>query len=111
MNLITNAKDSLNEKYKDYNVDKVLNVSVSQFKNKKRSWMRVTVEDKGVGISKEVEDKVFDPFFTTKDRAIGTGLGLSISYGIMKDHNGKLHFESEVGKFTRFYLDLPINND
>lgn len=74
------------------------------------SGLRVTVEDKGVGIQEEIKSKIYDPFFTTKDRAVGTGLGLSISFGIVKDHHGKLHFESEVGKFTRFYLDLPVDN-
>lgn len=110
MNLMTNAKDSLNEKYKSYDKNKVIKISVSQFEKENRSWMCVTVEDNGVGISEAIQSKIYDPFFTTKDRATGTGLGLSISYGIVKDHQGKLHFESEVGKFTRFYLDIPIDS-
>ena len=109
MNLMANAKDSLNEKYKSYDENKVMKISVSQFEKENRRWMRVTVEDNGVGISEAIQSKIYDPFFTTKDRATGTGLGLSISYGIVKDHHGKLHFESEVGKFTRFYLDIPID--
>ncbi|MBI9032772.1 PAS domain-containing protein, partial [bacterium] len=110
MNLMTNAKDSLNQKYSGFDENKIMNVSVSLFEKENRRWMRVTVEDRGNGISEEISNKIFDPFFTTKDRAIGTGLGLSISYGIVKDHHGQLHFESKVGEYTRFYLDLPIDN-
>jgi len=110
MNLMTNAKDSLNQKYSGYDENKIMNISASQFKKENRRWIRVTVEDKGIGIADKIKNKIFDPFFTTKDRATGTGLGLSISYGIVKDHHGDLHFETEVGKFTRFNLDLPIDN-
>ncbi len=110
MNLMTNARDSLNEKFKGYNEQKVMSISVSQFEKEDRRWMRIIVEDAGNGISEDIENKIFDPFFTTKDRAIGTGLGLSISYGIVKDHHGKLYFESTIGKYTRFYLELPIDN-
>ncbi|MCK5758767.1 MAG: hypothetical protein KAH14_06710, partial [Clostridiales bacterium] len=57
----------------------------------------------------EIADKLFDPFFTTKPRDKGTGLGLSISYGIIKEHNGELTYETKEGEFTKFFIDLPIN--
>ena len=63
-----------------------------------------------MGIESNIHDRIFDPFFTTKDRALGTGLGLSISLGIVGDHHGELSFESVVDQYTRFHLDLPINN-
>lgn len=68
----------------------------------------MTVEDHGPGIRPEIRDRVFDPFFTTKATGKGTGLGLSISYGLVKEHGGKLHFETETGHYTRFHLDLPV---
>ena len=72
-------------------------------------WVRITFEDNGTGIAPEHIGQVFDPFFTTKDIGEGTGLGLSVSYGIIKDHAGEIRVESELGKFTRFVIDLPTD--
>jgi len=71
-----------------------------------RKFIRTTVEDSGIGIPSEIQDRIFDPFFTTKPKETGTGLGLSISYGIIKDHGG----ESKPGQYTRFHMDLPVDN-
>jgi signal transduction histidine kinase len=69
----------------------------------------VIFEDSGAGILPENINRVFDPFFTTKDIGEGTGLGLSVSYGIIKDHGGEIHVQSEPGKFTRFVIHLPTD--
>ncbi|MBN2853396.1 MAG: transporter substrate-binding domain-containing protein [Clostridia bacterium] len=108
MNLITNAKDALNEKYPDADKNKIIRLTCRKFHENSISYIRVIVEDHGNGIKKEVQDKIFEPFFTTKGRDSGTGLGLYISYGIVKDHKGRLTFETEEGQYTRFILDLPI---
>ena len=110
MNLMTNARDALNMKYPDYHEDKVIKVGCSLFERDERSWLRITVEDKGPGIPTDNYDKIFEPFFTSKPRDIGTGLGLSISYGIIKDHQGEISFDTELGEYTRFHVDLPVNN-
>jgi len=72
-------------------------------------WLKISFEDNGAGIAPENLDRVFDPFFTTKDIGEGTGLGLSVSYGIIKDHEGEIKVESELDKFTRFLIYLPMN--
>jgi PAS domain S-box-containing protein len=110
MNLLTNARDALNEKYPGYHKDKTIHVSIRPFEHDGRPWLRLTVADRGPGIPTEIQARIFDPFFTTKPRDKGTGLGLSISHGIVKEHNGMLHFETEVGVGTRFHLDLPVDN-
>ena len=102
--------DALNLRYPDYDPDKIINVKVRQIEKDGQSWIRTTVEDHGTGIPDDIQEQIFDPFFTTKDRATGTGLGLSISLGIAKDHHGDLTFENVENEFTRFYLDLPVDN-
>jgi len=110
MNLVTNARDALNEKYPNYDENKKIIVSSNLFRKEGKDWIRTTVEDRGIGIDPGIKEKIFDPFYTTKDRAVGTGLGLSISYGIVKDHHGELSVECEPGQYTKFHMDLPGDN-
>jgi len=110
MNLLTNARDALDEKYPERNPDKIIRVTVQVFEKAGKAWIRTTVEDHGTGISPEMQEKMFDPFFTTKEPGKGMGLGLAISHGIVKEHGGELHCESEPGEWTRFHLDLPVDN-
>jgi len=67
--------------------------------------VRVEIRDSGVGIPKDVLNKVLDPFFTTKEK--GTGLGLSVVYGIVKRHGGHLEIASEPGAGTTIAITLP----
>jgi signal transduction histidine kinase len=70
------------------------------------------VKDTGLGIPDDIQDKIFDPFTTARRK--GTqgeqpfGLGLYISKQIVEAHNGKIWVESEPGKGTTFYVELPI---
>jgi len=67
--------------------------------------VRCRVSDTGPGIPLEHLPKLFEPFFTTKPG--GTGLGLSVTYGIVKDHEGVMEVQSEVGKGSHFTVTLP----
>jgi len=95
-------------RYPNASPDKVLRIVAALREEQGHRWVRLTVEDHGIGIAPEVSGRVFDPFFTTKPRDQGTGLGLSISHGIIHDHGGSLWFESEPGQGTRFHLELPL---
>jgi len=110
MNLLTNARDALNEKYPRHDENKQVSVCARVIDKDGDRWLRTTVEDRGPGITAGVWERMFDPFYTTKRGDKGTGLGLSISHGIVKDHHGELNVESKVGEFTRFHLDLPVDN-
>lgn len=67
------------------------------------------VRDDGPGIPEEYRDRIFDPFFTSKDSGTGTGLGLSMIYGIVQQHGGSVHVESEVGHGSCFEVRLPVS--
>ena len=89
----------------------------------KRSWNSATItittfqkdehayiqfKDTGVGIPDEALARIFVPGYTTKDRGTSTGLGLSICHQIIRDHNGDILVESEVGRGTIFTVVLPM---
>jgi signal transduction histidine kinase len=69
--------------------------------------LKVVFADTGRGIAKENLPKLFEPFFTTKDDWSGKGLGLSVAYRIVKEHQGKITVQSEVGKGSTFTLLFP----
>jgi two-component system cell cycle sensor histidine kinase/response regulator CckA len=71
------------------------------------TWVRMTVEDTGVGIPEQDLPFVFEPFFSSKG-AEGTGLGLAQVFGIVRQHDGFIQAESVPGTGTRFTIYLPL---
>ncbi len=72
-------------------------------------YVQVAVQDTGVGMDAETQDKAFDPFFTTKGVGKGTGLGLSIVYSILRSHRGFAQLHSRPGQGTRVELFFPVD--
>ncbi len=100
-NLLSNAI-----KFSDVNGKVIVNVE------KKSNLVLFSVQDFGIGIPKEVQSRIFEPFFqgeqTMYRKYGGNGLGLAICKGIVESQNGKIWFESEKGKGTKFYFTLPF---
>lgn len=69
----------------------------------------VAIADNGTGIPKDLQNKLFSPSFTTKTS--GMGLGLSIVKNIVENFSGKIWFETEPGKGTTFFFEIPIHED
>ncbi len=103
MNILDNAQDAIED-------EGTVTINVLPDENDK-SKVKIEFIDTGVGIAKENIKKVFEPFFTTKVVGKGTGLGMSISYRVIKDHNGTIEIDSEIGKGTKFTIRLPINHE
>jgi two-component system cell cycle sensor histidine kinase/response regulator CckA len=81
----------------------------NQFQLKAGNYVKVSIEDNGIGIPPEIMEKLFDPYFSTKDRGTqkGMGLGLTLCYWIIKRHDGHIEVQSEPGKGTAVTLYLP----
>ncbi len=98
INIILNALDAMPK-------GGTLKIGVSRQDN----VVMIKIADTGAGIKKQHLPHIFDPFFTTKGLGKGTGLGLSISYAIIKEHEGHIAVDSEVGKGTCFTISIPAD--
>lgn len=79
-----------------------VNVAVEKFGN----HVRIKFQDNGKGIEPEIAERVFIPHFSTKKS--GSGLGLAIAKQGIEQMNGKIWFETEIGRGTIFYIELPV---
>jgi two-component system, OmpR family, sensor kinase len=81
----------------------------------KGNWVKIVVKDQGPGISKKDLEHLFERFFrgdksrSRSEKEGGFGLGLSIAYWIVKNHDGRIDVDSEVGVGTTFAVWLPIS--
>lgn len=108
INILSNARYALNDKYSNPDENKRLSIKVKAYTNQNSEMIQIIFHDHGTGISPDLLDRLCDPFFSTKPKGEGTGLGLSISYGIVKDHGGTLRFETQEGEFTKVIVELPV---
>jgi two-component system NtrC family sensor kinase len=101
LNLFLNAKDAMN------------GGGTLRIATEANGHVSVAISDTGSGIAPEHLQRIYDPFFTTKSapkegQRRGTGLGLAVTYGIIQEHAGKIHVESQIGEGTTFYLEFPM---
>ena len=96
-NLIQNALQSVAE-------GQSAKIEINEQADKEKILVKVT--DNGVGIAEDIQSKIFTPNFTTKTS--GTGLGLAMCKGIVEQAGGRIWFETESGKGSSFFVELPV---
>ena len=111
VNIISNARHALNQKFPKSHEDKILEVTAESITSNGRPMVRVSFKDRGSGIPAAIIDKVMNPFFSTKTEGKRTGLGLSISHGIIEEHGGRLRIESKEGLHTNVVMELPVHQN
>lgn len=113
LNLFNNAFYSVSEKKKGAPADytPLVRVATSNVRRADgREAIAITVHDNGLGIPKNILDKIYQPFFTTKPTGQGTGLGLSMSYDIIhKMHGGEMQVDTAEGKYATFTITIPAS--
>lgn len=107
LNILSNARYALNERFPTQDPQKILSITGSQVEHDNKTFVRLTLTDNGPGIEQDLINRVFDPFYSSKPKGEGTGLGLSISHGLVQDNRGYLRIKSEFGTSTSLILDLP----
>jgi PAS domain S-box-containing protein len=109
LNLVINARDAMPEGGRLLIQTEVVHVAVLHDALAPGDYVRLSVQDTGVGMSAQVIAKAFDPFFTTKPIGQGTGLGLSMVYGFINQTGGQVLIDSTEGQGTRIDLYLPCH--
>ncbi len=71
------------------------------------AFVRLTVEDSGIGIPEDIRHRIFEPFFSTKTQGRGTGLGLASTYGCVTSHSGAIEVDGRAEGGTIFTVLLP----
>lgn len=106
VNVIANAVDASQENASVQISTELLNLDGKGDGDGRKRYARVIIADRGKGMDKATRDRIFEPFFSTKKR--GTGLGLAIVKQIVEQHGGRISVSSELGKGSRFTIDLPV---
>ena len=73
-----------------------------------KTMFHFEIEDNGIGIKKDDLKKVLDPMFTTKSHKDGTGMGTTVMLQFIQKHGGTIAYESEIEKWTKVKISLPL---
>jgi len=108
MNILSNAIDALEEGAVTRKLQSEPTVWL-HICTLNQTWLQIRIRDNGIGMNKQVKERIFEPLFTTKPVGAGTGLGLAISYQIISEkHRGHLRCISELNQGSEFVIEIPL---
>lgn len=112
--LLSNSSEAIQEKGYIRISCREVNLNETEVDNlspdiKQGRYVKFTVRDSGRGMDKETRNRIFEPFYTTKFQ--GRGLGMAAVYGIVKNHEGWIFVESEIGEGTSVHVYLPVTEE
>ncbi len=112
-NLVMNAREAMPSGGIIKVIAENVNIADKTRVLEKANYVKISIIDQGIGISKEILDKIFDPYFSTKDMGTqkGMGLGLSICHSIIKQHNGNIVAESAAETGTTLHFYIPASEE
>ncbi len=115
MNLVVNARDAMPQGGTVYLRTENIVLSETDCRHipdaRPGRFVRLVIQDSGVGMATDVLTHIFEPFYTTKGAGEGTGLGLSVVYGVVRQHAGWISVYSEQGKGSTFEVYLSAAGD
>jgi PAS domain S-box-containing protein len=115
-NVISNAREAMPQggaiRIRAENVDSVPGENRQVSGNGGAKYVKVSIQDQGVGIAKEILPQVFDPYFSSKQmgQEKGMGLGLTVAYSIIKNHGGSIDIASQPNTGTTVSMYLPASD-
>lgn len=109
MNLMTNAREALDERFPAASEEKVLEISGRGMARDGEDYVQLVFYDHGCGMPGDIMGKLPIPFFSTKSTNQHVGLGLFAGFAIVREHGGSLSLDSEEGKWTRATVELPVS--
>jgi signal transduction histidine kinase len=98
LNIASNARDAMPE-------GGTFEIAVVQYDP---TTVTLVLTDSGMGMSEQTKARIFEPFFTTKPVGSGTGVGLTVVYNLIRNADGNVEVESEIGKGTVFRICFPL---
>jgi len=104
LNIVVNAAHSIREKLNGKGRG-----TITICTRQREELAEIAISDTGTGIPEHIQTRIYEPFFTTKEVGTGTGQGLALAHSVVtRKHQGKIWFETEIGKGTTFFIHLPI---
>jgi signal transduction histidine kinase len=98
LNIASNARDAMPD-------GGTFEIAVVQYDP---TTVTLVLTDNGIGMSEQTKARIFDPFFTTKPVGSGTGVGLTVVYNLIRNADGNIEVESEIGRGTVFRICFPL---